>query len=588
MKYKTEWNLKLLYKSENDPQIEKDIIKAEKIYEAFAKKYKKITDFTKNEHALFHALTEYETLFAMPELVKPIRYFGFVKHLNSDDRVAQARLNIYINRLTKAYNKIVFFKLNIGLIPKDKQRVFLKSKRLNHFHYFLKQVFMRAEHQLSEPEEKILNELSLPAQTLWVQGQQKLLNKQTVPHRGKHIPLSETKTLLPALPRKERLAMYANITNVLKNISHFAESELNALFTKKKITDGLRGFKKPYSATIVNYQNDEESIIKFVDIVTKHFHISHRFYKLKAKLLGLKKLEYADISARIGTLSRSFSFPESVNLFKIGLAEIDPKYTQILDRYLANGQIDVYPKKGKEGGAFCYSEVNIPTFILLNHTDTNIRSFKTLSHEMGHAFHGELSSIQTPLYQDYTTSVAEVASTFFENIGFDKLFESVSKKEKIILLHDRISDAIETVFMQVAAFNYELDLHETLRKQGALTSDEFADLYVKNFNKLLGPTFNSHRDNGYRFVAWPHLRYFFYVYSYAYGYLISNALYRKFKKDKSYIKEIEKFLSAGGSKSPEDIFKDIGIDTSKPEFFVQGLKQIEDDIQKLERLVKAA
>jgi oligoendopeptidase F len=213
-------------------------------------------------------------------------------------------------------------------------------------------------------------------------------------------------------------------------------------------------------------------------------------------------------------------------------------------------------------------------------------SLKTFAHEMGHAIHAELSKSQPPLYENHTISVAEVASTFFEHIAFEEVFPRLNKKEQIIALHDRINDAIATIFRQVAVFNYELEMHTLIREKGALSKEEMANLHNKHMKAYLGPQFGLKELDGYFFVSWPHLRYFFYVYSYAYGELISMALYKKYKDDKNYIHEIKKFLSAGGSKSPEDIFKDIGIDTSKPAFFAQGLKNLEEDITKLEKLLK--
>jgi oligoendopeptidase F len=348
----------------------------------------------------------------------------------------------------------------------------------------------------------------------------------------------------------------------------------------------LRGFKHSYSATILGYQNDEESIINFVNTVTKHFDISHRFYRLKAKLLKLKKLEYADRAANVGKVSIKPTFPESLGLLRNAFEKADPKFREILDDYIQNGQIDVYPKKGKRGGAYCSGDINMPTFVLLNHIDS-LDAYKTFAHEMGHAIHTELSKSQPVLYQNYTISVAEVASTFFENIAFEEIFPRLSKKEQTIALHDRLNDAISTIFRQVAVFNFELEMHTLIREKGAISKEEFALLHNKHMKSYLGPLFNLKELDGYFFVSWPHLRYFFYVYSYAYGELISSALYKKYKEDKNYIHQIEKFLSAGGSKSPEEIFKAIGIDTSKPGFFEQGLKNVEDDIRKLEKLLSA-
>jgi oligoendopeptidase F len=207
---------------------------------------------------------------------------------------------------------------------------------------------------------------------------------------------------------------------------------------------------------------------------------------------------------------------------------------------------------------------------------------------MGHAIHAELSKAQPPIYRGHTISVAEVASTLFENFVFDEIFEKLSEKEKIVALHNKIEDDIQTIFRQIAVFNFENELHETIRDRGDMSKEDIAGLMNKHMKSYLGSAFKLQPDDGYFFVAWSHIRRFFYVYSYAYGQIVSRALYAKYKQNKNYLKKIEEFLKAGGSKSPEAIFRDIGIDTSDPKFFEAGLKNIETDIERLEKMLKNA
>jgi oligoendopeptidase F len=581
---KTEWNLGLLYKSAADPKIEADIKAYENAIESFEKKYKNKAGYQTDENKLGKALADYERLSGMSEGSRAIRYFHFRKDINGADQEAESEINKLTERLTKAGNKIVFFELALGKIDKKHQKLFLKSDALGHFRYMLERIFIMASHNLTEAEEKIMGLKSMPSRMLWTQGQQKLLGAQTVVFKGRAIPLPEAQNMITNLPTKDRRKLADDISKALKGISHFAESEMNAVILDKKINDELRGFAEPYSATILGYQNDEKSIINFINTVTKHFYISHAFYDLKAQLLKSPKLEYADRAAKAGDIKIKLTFDDAVRIYKKALSKLDQKYVTIFDRYLENGQIDVYPKKGKKGGAYCASDIGVPTFVMLNHVNT-LDSLKTLAHEMGHAFHAEFSKSQPVIYQGHTISVAEVASTLFENFAFDEVFETLSEKEKIIALHDRLNDSISTIFRQVACFNYELEMHKAVRERGSLSKEEMAALHNKHMKAYLGPRFTMKEDDGYLFVSWPHLRYFFYVYSYAYGEIISKALYLKYKEDSSYMKQIERFLYAGGSKSPENIFKAIGIDTSKPEFFVDGLKAIEGDIKKLKKLI---
>jgi oligoendopeptidase F len=206
---------------------------------------------------------------------------------------------------------------------------------------------------------------------------------------------------------------------------------------------------------------------------------------------------------------------------------------------------------------------------------------------MGHSFHTKLSDTQPYIYKDYTIATAEVASTLFENFVFDEMFSKMSKKEKIVALHNKINDSITTIFRQIACFNFEKELHETVREKGGMSKEEIAVLLNKHMQAYLGPVFKLEKDDGYSFVSWMHLRRFFYVYSYAFGALISDALYLMYKKDKNFEIKIREFMSAGGSASPEDIFGSIGIDIRNPKFFELGLKKIEKDIEELERLTES-
>jgi oligoendopeptidase F len=583
-KLKTEWNLGLLYTGDTDPQIEKDIKQIEKICADFEKKYKG-KEFTKNTVILLRSLEDFEKLTDSIYTKNPHRYFHYKMDLNSENSVASAKASQLEQRLTKAGNKILFFKLAIGKIAAEKHKKILNDKKLSRFTYFLKNIFDRASHTLSEKEEQLDGLLSQTSYTMWVNGQEKLLNTLQVDFKDKKIPVTEATGILFDQNQKDRTYLWKKVHESYKSISHFAEAEINAIGNYKKITDELRGYKKSYSDTVQSYENDERSIETLVSLVTKQYKISHRFYKLQAKMLGKNIIGMEDRGVKAGKIQKKFDFNTSCDIVRTAFNRVDKKYADIFDSYLVNGQIDVYPKKGKRGGAYCSGEGGTsPTFVFLNHTD-DVRSVETLGHEMGHAVHTEMSKYQTPLYQLYPISTAEVASTFFEQVTLQEIEKTLSDNEKILFLHTRLMGDVSTIFRQIACFNFEFELHESIRKNGMIPKEEIAKLLAKHLKAYLGDAVKVDTDDGYGFVGWPHIRYFFYVYTYAYGQLISRAMFQQWKKDPSFSKKVEQFLSAGKSMSPEDIFKSIGIDTSKPEFFEAGLKSIEEDIKKLETLV---
>lgn len=581
-KYKTNWDLSLLYKNENDPEIEKYLKKYESAYGKLEKRYKG-KDFTSSASKLLEALKYREELFSDLDGNVPHWYFALRTDLNSDDSVAGALATKIEQRITKAAGRITFFHLAICNTPKAKQKVYLKDKNLAPFRYGLEKAFKAGQYMLTEKEEQLEDLLSQTSYTMWIDGQERVLNKETINFKGEKVPISKAVYIISDQSKEDRDHLNNEINKVLFKISDFAEAEINAIYNYKKIMDERRGYKRPQSATILGCENDEKSIDNLVGLVTKNFKISQRFYKLHAKLLKQKALSVGDRAVPMGEIKKKFDFETSTEVLNRAFAKVDSKYPEILKGFLENGQIDVYPRKGKRGGAYCWGMGLRPTFVLLNHTD-NVGSVEIFAHEMGHAFHTELSKQQPARYRKYSTATAEVASTFFEQLVSSELENELSKEERTILLHNKIMGDMSTIFRQIAFYNFELELHERIREEGQVSKDKIAKLFSKHLKSYMGDVFNITDEDGYFFVKLSHMRRFFYVYSYAYGQIISRALFERWKEDPTYSKKIEQFLRAGKSASPEAIFNSIGIDTSKPEFFLAGLKGIEGDIKKLEKL----
>ncbi len=582
-KIKYNWNLKLLYKNDKDPQIEKDIIETENICKNFNKKYSN-KDFS-NKKELLKAVRDFEILTEKISSSKPLWYFSLREDIESSNKYVNSQKIKIGNRLNKAINETLFFEIRLGQLDTKIQKELLKDEDFKDYKYFLERIFKDGKYKLSEKEEKLQNLLNQTSYDMWVDGNEKLIKNQTIDFNNEKIPISKAFNIISSENIEKRRELQKKINEKLKEIGFFAEAEINAVFNYKKIDDENRGFKNPYSSTVLAYENEEKNIENLVDLITKNFKISHRFYKLHKKILGIEKLKYEDRSVKIGDIEKNFSFEDSVKLICSSLEKFDPKYKDMFLSFIENGQVDINTKIGKYSGAYCSGRGQMPTFILLNHSD-NIRSVETIAHEMGHGIHTELSKSQKVFYRGYCTSTAEVASTFFEQLLQEDLERTLSEKEKVVFLHNKILVDISTIFRQIAFFNFEKELHQEIRKSGYLSKEEISKILTKHFKSYLGNSFDIEDDDGLFFVTLSHIRSFFYVYSYAYGQIISKALLSKWKEDNSFKSKIEQFLKAGKSKSPEDIFKNIGIDTSKEEFFLKGLKSIEEDIRRLEKLTK--
>ncbi len=582
--FKNEWDFSLLYSSIDDERIDKDIQEIERLCTMFNSKYSVLdkNNFIKHENLII-SLKDYFHI-RSKLTPKPIVYLSLLLHKNSSNIKAQALLNKIISRITNATNNLNFYIINLGNISDSEKENILNSEILSKYRFFLRNVFLDAKHNLSEAEERIMSLKNLPASEMWDSGHDKILSSVMIKWKGKEIPLAQANSLIADSSKNDRYKLAKLITIELKKLSVFSEAEMNALVTNAKINDELRKYTKPYEATVDGYNNDLATVEKLVEIVSNNFSIAHRFHKIKAKLLKLKVLKYSDRNAKYANIDGNYSFNNSIkSLIKV-FGNFDKKYSDILKKYLENGQIDVYPKKGKTGGAYCWGTFENPTFVLLNHVNS-LHDYSTIAHEMGHAFHTELSKDQGPVYSSYSTSLAETASTFFESLAFESIIETLPDKQKIIALHNQINDDISTIFRQIACFNLEKDIHNHVRENGYVSKEELADLHNKNMKAYLGPAFKLEHDDGYFFVQWGHLRRFFYVYTYAYGQLVSSALLRRYKQDKSFIVSIEKFLIAGGKDTPENILKNIGIDVTTGELFQEGIEEILQKIIKLEKLV---
>jgi oligoendopeptidase F len=329
---------------------------------------------------------------------------------------------------------------------------------------------------------------------------------------------------------------------------------------------------------------DTEVVDALVRVVTENFDISRKYYTLKAKLLGQKQLGYHERNVPIGKLNNAYDFDTSIKLVEDTFKDIDPLFASIVKNFLENGQYDVYPKEGKSDGAYCIGFGNqFPTFLLLNHSD-RLKDVLTIAHESGHGIHTELSKKQTSLNSGYPTSLAEVASTFFEDFVLMRILKDLNKEEALSLMHMKLNGDISTIFRQVAFYNFEKELHNDFREKGFLSKEYISDLFCKHMKAYLGDAVaeDDNMRNGWIYVS--HFRTFFYVYSYASGLLISKSLQASVKENHKFVENVKKFLESGSTKSPKVLFGEMGIDLTNEGFWKKGIQEINELLEKIYKL----
>ncbi len=400
---KETWDLKKhFYTNAKDPRIESDIQSLEKEYQSFVKKFKG-TDFTSSNTLLKKALDAYMKLLESRG-GNPLFYFFYRLALNAQDTEAEKLSNLLSERLTKLGITTLFFELAITKLPEVRQQEILEDSSLTFYHQYIKRLFAAASHTLTEAEERIMSLKSQTSNSMWVSGTEKIVGAKMITYKGKEMPLNAALMQFMDLPKKDRAVMWDACAKALETIGPVAENELTAIITDKKINDELRGYTKPYSATTQSYDQTDSNLETLISVVTEYgFPLSKKFYAHKASL-EKGKLSYIDRDD-YGAKLPEVSFETAVTVCRDAFYGFNPQYGQYFDVMLNGGQLDVYPKKGKGGGAFCSSSSHTKTYVLLNQTN-DFQSLRTLAHEMGHAIHAERSRTQHPLYDDHSIVTA--------------------------------------------------------------------------------------------------------------------------------------------------------------------------------------
>lgn len=589
----TTWNLSKLFEHDDDPRIqEKRKLIEQNSYE-FINAWKDRSDHLEDPAVLRQALDEYEAwLRYYAEGGDEGYYFWLRTEQDQNNPALKAKYNKVEEFSRKIQNDIQFFYLRIAKIPQEQQRKFIDYPGLKDYRHFLERIFAESKYLLSEPEEKIMNLKSSPAYSNWVRMLSGFLAKEegaVIGEDGKKETknLSEILSLLDNKERKVRDSAAKAFNGILSRHADVAEAEMNSILANKKIDDDLRKIPRPDLARHIGDDIDSEVVDALVKSVAERFDISSRYYMLKAGLMGVKKLKYHERNVEYGNIAKKYSYTEALRLIDKVFRYLDSDFSDILSGFVENGQFDVYPRKGKVSGAFCaHHLISQPTYILLNHTN-KLGDVLTLAHELGHGINNELiRKKQNALNFGTPTSTAEVASTFMEDFVLQEILRKADEETKLAIMMKKLGDDVSTIFRQAACYRFEQELHHDFRQKGYLSREEIGKLFQKHMAAYMGEYVEQSPGSENWWVYWNHIRYFFYVYSYAGGLLISKSLQKSVKDEPLFIDKVKHFLSAGLSDSPRSIFMELGVNITDSAFWHRGLDEVEGLLRKTEKLAK--
>ncbi|HRI36140.1 MAG TPA: M3 family metallopeptidase [bacterium] len=392
-------------------------------------------------------------------------------------------------------------------------------------------------HLLSESEERVLlaksralgSDLSLHEELTG-----SYLFDVTVDGETKTVTEEEVRTMRSDPDRTKRRESLRSIRHVYNSRQNqIALSRIYTAVVKDHVSDvELRGYSSVMEPRNISEQLDNTTVDTLLRQVRENAHLMRQYYDLKRQHLGLETFEVCDALAPVGSSGRKFSFGESVELHLSTMREFDTEFHDLSVMFLREGRVDVSPRPGKRGGAFaCYTK-NTPSFVLLNHTG-EIRDVSTLSHEFGHAIHGELSQARSHTGFDSPLSLAETASIFSETLLADRLDQLLEARERLFLLDVRIQDMISTIFTQIQYVAFERRVHEAIVRGEELT---YRDLNVMWREERLAFTGDSivhdlpaEEESGWSMI--PHIfRSPFYCYAYAFGNILVSSLVAKYRE----------------------------------------------------------
>ncbi|MFX1316592.1 MAG: M3 family metallopeptidase [Promethearchaeota archaeon] len=589
------WDLTELFTSHDDPKIDEIIKNLNKIVEDFIKEYKgkiKTTNFTADDLLkLFKKQEDFES--SMSEIMT----FAYISYdANMEVSESEALKDKVTQFSTEVYKKLAFLELEIGKYVYENERL-IQDPLLQNYKHYLEKIRRAYPHLLSEIEEQLILEKDQFGIREWSQLQGKWLNtrkfKVMVEGVDKILSYGEANSLLSHPDRSTRISADKSIYNKLGENEYIFSTALRNICGDWMKMSTRRKFDNPMHSSLIINDTTQEIIENLMTAVEKNVNIYQRYMKLKAKLLKLPKLNYADVLAPLlETPDKKFSWQEAKSLVLEAYNNFDEKLTNYARDMFERNHIDASIRKGKRNGAYCASWYKGKTAFILMSYAGQMREIYTLIHELGHAIHSYIASREQTylnLHPGYT--VSETASTFGELLLTDLLLEkSESDIEKKIILAQVLDEAGMTVFQVSARLWFEQNLYDAISRGEYLDGQKISKYWVAGRDKIYEDSIDFFDELIWEWTMKPH--YFmtgirFYNYPYVYAQLFVYALYQTYKKEgKKFVPKFKKLLATGGSLSPEELGSIVGLDVTKPDFWELGIKQYKEFVDELEELMK--
>ena len=511
--------------------------------------------------------------------------------VNTADPEAGAAMQRFQEQATALSTQVIFLELEWAEVDEARASRLLREPVLEFCRYYLESSRRYRSHLLTEAEEKVLAEKRITGNSAWSRLFDELTSAIVVDLPEGAVSLEQGLSRLGSPSPDERRAAADAVTAALEPRLRTRAFVFNTLMADKATDDRLRSYDSWVASRNLSNQASDSSVQALVDAVVDRYDIPQRWYRLKAQLLGVDRLSDFDRNASIAEVEEQFSWSQATEIVLDSYGSFSSELADIVGRFLDENWIDAPIRPGKRPGAFCaYTVPSAHPFLLLNWTSRR-RDVLTLAHELGHGLHAYLAREQGIFHQTTPLTLAETASVFGETVTFGRLLDATSDPAaRLSLIAESLEGQIATVFRQVAMNRFENAVHTHRRNIGELSVEDFGDAWEATQRSMLGDAVEI--SPGYR-SWWSYIPHFIgspgYVYAYAYGQLLALAVYAAYEtRGSAFVPAYLDLLRAGGSRSPEELGRLVGVDLADPGFWAGGLSNIDRQLADAEQAARDA
>ncbi|MSW30071.1 MAG: oligoendopeptidase, partial [Actinobacteria bacterium] len=511
--------------------------------------------------------------------------------VDTADPARGASMQKFQEQATELSTRLIFLELEWAEVPEQRASVLLESEELAFCRYYLESARRYRPYLLTEPEEKILAEKDVTSSSAWSRLFDELSSAIVVELPEGPTSLEQGLSRLGSPDRDDRRIAADAITVALEPGLRTRAYVFNTLMADKTTDDRLRSYSSWVASRNLANQASDSSVQALVDAVVDRYDIPQRWYRLKAQLLGVDRIADYDRNASVASIEEEFSWSEATEIVLDSYGSFSSELAGVVNTFINDNWIDAPVRPGKRPGAFCaYTVPSAHPFLLLNWTSRR-RDVLTLAHELGHGLHAYLAREQGVFHQSTPLTLAETASVFGETVTFGRLLsDTTDPNARLALLAESLEGQIATVFRQIAMNRFENAVHTHRREIGELSTEDFADAWESTQRAMLGDAVELTPE--YR-SWWSYIPHFIgspgYVYAYAYGQLLALAVYARYETEgDAFVPAYLDMLRAGGSKSPEDLGRIVGVDLADPRFWDGGLAIIDAQLSAAEQAARDA